>query len=90
MSGKKRENKIIFIILLDSLYYFYWIVCKNKNWDVGWVVKWVSKIDKIAFEDAKYFFFFFFTSPTANVLLLFTYYKKILDIHPISNTFLNG
>ena len=34
--------------------------------------------------------FIIFATPNANVLLLFTYYKKILDIHPISNTFLNG
>ena len=32
---------------------FYWVLYKNKNLDVGWVVKWVNKIDKIIFEDAK-------------------------------------
>ena len=28
---EKRERIILFIILLGSLYYFYWVVCKNKN-----------------------------------------------------------
>ena len=31
-----------------------WIVfgwdVKNKNWDVGWVVKWYCKIDKVVFK----------------------------------------
>ena len=36
---------------------FYWIVCKNKNWNVGWVVKWVGKINKIVFKDAKWVLF---------------------------------
>ena len=42
---KKREN--------NTLYYFVGLYVKIKNWDVGWVVKWVSKINKIVFEDAK-------------------------------------
>ena len=47
---KKREEYfllfyyVVNIILLD---------CKNKNWDVGWVVKWVGKINKMVFEDVK-------------------------------------
>ena len=42
MSGGKWERIV-----------FYWVVCKNKNWDVWWVVKWVGKLDKIVFKDAK-------------------------------------
>ena len=26
-----------------------WIVLKNKKWNVWWVVKWYSKIDKVIF-----------------------------------------
>ena len=32
---------------------------KNKKLDVGWVVKWRVKVDKVAFECAKWVFFFF-------------------------------
>ena len=48
--GKKEmgeERKMSFFII------FYWDVCKNKNYDVGKIVKWVSKINKVVFEDAK-------------------------------------
>ena len=27
---------------------FYWVICKDRNWDVGWIVKWDDKIDKIS------------------------------------------
>ena len=27
---------------------FYWFICKDRNWDVGWIVKWDDKIDKIS------------------------------------------
>ena len=75
--GGKKERITLYIILLSSLYYFiglfilfYWVICKNKNYDVGWVVKWVGKIDKVVFKNAKlvffFFFFFFYTSPNAN------------------------
>ena len=37
---------------------FYWVVCKNKNWNVGCIVRWVGKIDKVMFKDVKYVFFF--------------------------------
>ena len=57
---EKKERITLYIILLSSLYYFiglfilfYWVICKNKNYDVGWVVKWVGKIDKVVFEDIK-------------------------------------
>ena len=49
--GGKREKSIFLL--------FYYVVniilldCKNKNWDVGWVVKWVGKINKMVFEDVK-------------------------------------
>ena len=44
-------------------------MCKNKNWDVGWIVKWVGKTNKIVSEDAKYVFFFsFFASVHASNL----------------------
>ena len=42
----KKEIRILFIILLGSLYYFIELYV---NRDVGWIVKWVSKIDKIVF-----------------------------------------
>ena len=29
-------------------------MCKNKNWDIDRVVKWVDRIDKVVFEDVKY------------------------------------
>ena len=51
--GGKRERIILNIILLCNLYYFIGLYVKIKNWDVRWVVKWVSKINKIVFEDAK-------------------------------------
>ena len=51
--GGKRERIILNIILLCSLYYFIGLYVKIKNWDVGWVVKWVSKINKVVFEHAK-------------------------------------
>ena len=47
---KKREEYfllfyyVVNIILLDF---------KNKNWDVGWVVKWVGIINEMVFEDVK-------------------------------------
>ena len=46
---------------------FYWVVCKNKNSDVGWVLKWVGKVDKVVFEDA----IFFLASPDANALVAY-------------------
>ena len=52
MKGK-RERIEIFIILLGNLYHFIRVVCKNKNWDCRVSCKWVSKIDKVVFEDAK-------------------------------------
>ena len=33
---------------------------KNKKLDVGWVVKWCVKINKVVFECVKWVFFFFF------------------------------
>ena len=45
----KRERIILFIILLASLYYFIKFYVKIKKWDV----RWVGKIDKVVFEDAK-------------------------------------
>ena len=53
VSGRKKKTIILYIILLGSLYYFIGLYVKIKNWDVGWVVKWVGKIDKVMFEDAK-------------------------------------
>ena len=54
------------------------VECKNKNWDEGWVVKWVSKINKMLFEDAIYIYiyiyiFIYLASPNANAL---TRYNK--------------
>ena len=33
---------------------------KNKKLDVGWIVKWCVKINKVVFECVKWVFFFFF------------------------------
>ena len=57
--GEKRENELIGQFIL-----FYWIVYKNKNWDVSCIVRCVDKIDKIVFKDIKYAFFFYI--PIAN------------------------
>ena len=32
---------------------FYWDICKFRNWDIRWIVKWVDKINKVMFENAK-------------------------------------
>ena len=50
--GGKREW-IILLLFYKVVYIIYWVVCKNKNWDVGGVVNWVGKINKVVFEDAK-------------------------------------
>ena len=44
-----RERIVIYIILLCSLYYFIGLYVKIKKGDVKCIVKWVDKIDKIAF-----------------------------------------
>ena len=49
---KERENNT-FYYFIRWFILFYWIVCKNKNWDVGWILKWIGKIDKIVFDDTK-------------------------------------
>ena len=56
--GGKRQKNFLFYFIMEFIL-FYWVVCTNKNWDVRWVVKWISKIDKLMFEDANKFFFFF-------------------------------
>ena len=45
---------------------YYGVVCKNRNWDVSWVVKWYSKIDKIGFYGVKWNYF---GIPNANALI---------------------
>ena len=66
MEGK-RERIVLYFIL------FYWVLYKNKNWDIGWVVKWIGKIDKIVFADTKLvFFFFFFAYPDSDALRAIT------------------
>ena len=50
---EKRENELIGQFIL-----FYWIVCKNKNWNVKNIIG-VNKIDKVVFDDVKYVFFFY-------------------------------
>ena len=45
--GEKRENELIGQFIL-----FYWIVCKNKNWNVKNIIV-VNKIDKVIFLIAK-------------------------------------
>ena len=50
--GEKRENELIGKFIL-----FYWVVCKNKNYNVWCIVRWVDKINKIILEDVKYVFF---------------------------------
>ena len=68
--GGKRERIIFYIMLLGSLYYFIglYVLKKKKKQrcrDVGWIVKWVSKIDKVVFENAKL------------LLLLFIYWHHL-------------
>ena len=52
-SGRKERDNNIFYYFIRYFILFYWVVCKNKNCDVRWVVKWVNKINKVVFEDAK-------------------------------------
>ena len=35
-------------------------VCQNKNWDVGSLVKWVGKVDKVVFMDVIYIYIYIF------------------------------
>ena len=50
-TGRKKREEYFLL--------FYYVVniillnCKNKNWDVGWVVKWVGIINEMVFEDVK-------------------------------------
>ena len=68
---EKRENELIGQFIL-----FYWVVCKNKNWDVGCIVGWVGKIDKVMFEDVNRYFY---TSPIASTHKLYIYNLTIYD-----------
>ena len=84
--GEKREKQIFFfiynIIWLCNLYFFYWDICKNRNWNVGWVVKHDSKIEKIVFEDVKYVCFYIpIASAFINHLIVSTYKKKENKTH---------
>ena len=45
---EKRENNT-FYYFIRWFILFYRVVCKNKNYDVEWVVKWIDKIDKVMF-----------------------------------------
>ena len=47
------DKSIVFYSICFVVYIILLVVCKNKNWDVEWVVKWVGKIDKVVFEDVK-------------------------------------
>ena len=51
----KNSNSLTsFIILLSCLYYFKWSdKKKNRAFDIGCIIKWGGKIDKIAFWGAK-------------------------------------
>ena len=44
-----------FIILMSCLYYFKWSGKKNRTFDVGCIVKWDGKIDKVVFWGTKNF-----------------------------------
>ena len=41
----------LFILFIGIVYIILMIICKNRNWNIYWVVKWEGKIDKIGFED---------------------------------------
>ena len=47
------DKSIVFYSICFVVYIILLVVCKNKNWDVEWVVKWVGKIDKVVSEDVK-------------------------------------
>ena len=53
--GREDRETIFYIFLYYLIVFilFDWVVCKNKNWDVEYIVKWVSKIDKVVFENVK-------------------------------------
>ena len=48
---------VVYIILMSYMFLSKkekkWVICKNKNWDIRWVVKWDYKIDKVSFECVK-------------------------------------
>ena len=50
---KNSKSLSSFIILMSCLYYFKWSGKKNRTFDVGRMVKWSGKIDKIVFWGAK-------------------------------------
>ena len=49
----ERELNFFYIICWCSLYYFNKLHIKNRNWDIGWFVKWDGKINKINFKGVK-------------------------------------
>ena len=46
---EERYELLIYVILLGNLYYHNELYVKNKTWNVGCIVKWVIKIDKVVF-----------------------------------------
>ena len=50
---KNSTSSYSIIILISCLYYFRWSDKKNRTFDIGCIVKWGGKIDKVVFWGVK-------------------------------------
>ena len=50
---EEKREKLFFFLFVGIVYIILMSYSKNRNWNVGWVVKWNSKIDKVSFENVK-------------------------------------
>ena len=54
---KKKNPHHTCGVYVMRLVLFYWVICKFRNWDIKWIIKWVNKIDKVMFENVKLVYF---------------------------------